>query len=209
MKPLFVKVCGLRTRDAVDAAIDAGADAIGFVFAESPRRVTIDEARPLLTHADRRVLRVVVFRHPSADEVRGAVDELPLDLVQTDAEDFDADLAFVPPDRRLPVVRVGAEFATRLRRAVDESGRALVEGARSGVGQRVAIDDIASLPDDLRSRVIIAGGLDPTNVREVIERLRPLGVDVSSGVERAPGEKDLSIIQQFVRAARDAERIST
>jgi phosphoribosylanthranilate isomerase len=205
----FVKVCGLRTRESIDAAINAGANAIGFVFAESPRSVTIDEVRPLLAHAGSCVTRVGVFRHPSPDDVRRVLDELPIDLVQTDLEDFERDLAFVDASHRLPVVRTGDDFAARLRRSIDESGRALVEGARSGAGQRVSLDELEALPDDTRSRVIIAGGLDPTNVREIIERTRPFGVDVSSGVERGPGDKDIHLIHQFVRAARDAERIST
>jgi phosphoribosylanthranilate isomerase len=209
MSALFVKICGLRARECVDAAINAGANAIGFVFAESPRRVTINEVRPLLDHAQARVTRVGVFRHPSPDEVRRVLDELPIDLVQSDVEDFERDLAFVDASLRLPVVRTGDGFAARLRRAITESGRVLVEGARSGAGQRVSLDELDALPDDTRSRVIVAGGLDPTNVREIIERTRPFGVDVSSGVERQPGEKDTHLIHQFVRAARDAERIST
>lgn len=209
MSTLFVKICGLRTPETVDAAINAGANAFGLVFADSPRRVTLDDARPLFAHAGSRVVRVAVFRHPSPDEVRRVLDELALDLVQTDAEDFAVDLAFVEPTRRLPVVRTGDDVAARLRRAIERSGRALVEGARSGGGHRVAIDDLESLPDDARSRVIVAGGLDASNVREVVERVRPLGVDVSSGVERSPGDKDIHLIHQFVRAARDAERITT
>lgn len=209
MKPLLVKICGLRTLESIDAAIDAGADAIGLVFAESPRRVTIDDARLLLDHAGDHILRVAVLHHPSTDDVRRVLDELPIDLVQTDAEDFVTALAFVAPDRRLPVVRVGADLAVRLRRAIGESGRALVEGARSGAGQRVSLDDLESLPHDVRSRIVVAGGLDPNNVRDVVERVRPLGVDVSSGVERGPGDKDSNLIRQFVRAARDAERITS
>jgi phosphoribosylanthranilate isomerase len=209
MSALFVKICGLRARECVDAAINAGANAIGFVFAESPRRVTIDEVRPLLAHAGSRVTRVGVFRHPSPDEVRRVLDELPIDLVQSDAEDFERDLAFVDASHRLPVVRTGDGFAARLRRSIDDSGRALVEGTRSGAGQRISLDEFEALPDDLRSRVIVAGGLDASNIREIVERTRPLGVDVSSGVERQPGEKDIHLIHQFVRAARDAERIST
>lgn len=209
MKPLLVKICGLRTIESIDAAIDAGADAIGLVFAQSPRRVTIDDARSLLDHAGDRIVRVAVLRHPSTDDVRRVLDELPIDLVQTDAEDFDGAIAFVAPDRRLPVVRVGADLAVRLRRAIGESGRALVEGVRSGAGQRVSLDDLESLPHDVRSRIVVAGGLDPNNVRDVVERVRPLGVDVSSGVERGPGDKDSNLIRQFVRAARDAERITS
>lgn len=208
MRRLFVKVCGLRTLEAVDAAIDAGADALGFVFAESVRRVLPDEAAALVERAGGRARCVAVFRHPTPGEVGAALDAAPFDLVQTDAEDFDA-LDFVEPARRLPVVRTGNGFADRVRDALGRAAWALVEGPRSGAGEPVDTEAVARLDASARARVILAGGLTPATVGDAVARTGPLGVDVSSGVERAPGEKDLHLIRQFVRAARDAERITS
>lgn len=206
MNRIRVKVCGLTTPGAVDAAVRAGADAIGVVLAESPRRVTLERAEELLARVPAFVARVGVFRHPTEDEMVDALDALPLDLVQTDAEDFEEGAACVPPAMRLPVVREGDGFEKRLREALDACRTALVEGKRSGVGERVALDAIALLPEHARSRIVLAGGLSPTNVGEVIRRVAPFGVDVSSGVERSPGQKDTRLIHDFLLAVRETER---
>lgn len=206
MNRIRVKVCGLTTPEAVDAAVRAGADAIGVVLAESPRRVTLDRAAELLSRVPAFVARVGVLRHPSEDEVIDALEALPLDLVQTDAEDFGEGAECVPVAMRLPVVREGEGFEKRLRATLDECRTALVEGARSGVGERVALDAIESLPEQSRSRIVLAGGLSPTTVGEVIRRVKPFGVDVSSGVERSPGQKDTRLIHDFLLAVRETER---
>jgi phosphoribosylanthranilate isomerase len=201
-----VKVCGLRTANAVDAAIEAGADAVGFVFAESPRRVSIDDAARLLARVPAFVARVGVFRHPTEEDVIEALEALPLDLVQTDADDFDEGAACVPEAMRLPVVREGDRIEVRMRDALESARTILVEGPRSGTGERLSLDAIGALPRDSRARMIIAGGLSHENVAEAISRVLPFGVDVSSGVERSRGEKDPKLIHQFLRAVREAER---
>jgi phosphoribosylanthranilate isomerase len=206
MTRVRVKVCGLRTAEAVDAAIEAGADAVGFVFAESPRRVSIDDAARLLARVPAFVARVGVFRHPTEEDVIEALEALPLDLVQTDADDFDDGAACVPEAMRLPVVREGDGFAARLRAELDSSRTILFEGQRSGAGERVSLEAIASLPRETRGRLILAGGLSPENVAVAIVRVQPYGVDVSSGVERLRGEKDPILIHQFLLAVREAER---
>lgn len=206
MNRVRVKVCGLTTPDAVDAAVRAGADAIGVVLAESPRRVTLERAEELLSRVPAFVARVGVFRRPSEDEVMEALDALPLDLVQTDAEDFGEGAECVPVAMRLPVVREGEGFEKRLRATLDECRTALVEGKRSGVGERIALDALETLPEQTRSRIVLAGGLSPTDVGEVIRRVKPFGVDVSSGVERSPGQKDTRLIHDFLLAVRETER---
>lgn len=208
MNRIRVKVCGLTTPDAIDSAVQSGADAVGVVLAPSPRRVTLRQADSLLARVPAFVMRVGVFLRPTEDEVVEALQTLPLDLVQTDDGDFEDGAACVPPEMRLRVVREGDAFAQRVRDALDASRTVLVEGARSGVGRRVGLDAIERLPGDLRSRLILAGGLTPANVGEVIRRVRPFGVDVSSGVERSPGEKDTRLIHDFLLAVRETERLS-
>lgn len=197
---MFVKICGITTERAAEAAAEAGADAVGFVFAESVRRVTPERARALCAALPARVLRVAVLRHPTADEAARVLEEFEPDWVQTDAEDF---VALRLPERcvGLPVYRDGAEPPGGARRPA----RLLYEGRTSGRGERA--DWRAARRLAAETELILAGGLDPLNVEEAIRAVRPWGVDVSSGVERAPGDKDPGKIRDFVlRAKAAAER---
>ncbi len=194
---VFVKVCGLRDARCVGAAAEAGADAVGFVFAESPRRVSPAEAREATRNLRADVQRVAVMRHPSNDEWQTVVDEFAPDVLQTDAEDF-ATLD-VPEDIvRWPVLRQRAGEAVG---AVPDVF--VYEGADSGTGKTIdwtQARDIAA-----QGRMILAGGLNPDNVAQAVREVRPWGVDASSGLESSPGTKDVELIRRFVGAARAAE----
>lgn len=192
---LFVKICGLRSAADVEAAKYAGADAVGFVFADSVRRVTPAEAAAAARPAGH-LARVAVMRHPTNDEWRAVLDEFVPDVLQTDAAD-------------LPGLDVPASVATwpvfREGGAVLAAGGAawLYEGRASGAGETVDWTRAAELAR--RGHMILAGGLDPGNVARAVATVRPFGVDVSSGVESAPGRKDARLISTFIRAARAAE----
>jgi phosphoribosylanthranilate isomerase len=190
---LWVKICGLTTEEAVDAAVSAGADAIGFVFAPSQRQVTAQRAAQLASHAPQRVMRVAVMMHPAQSLVDEVWSVLRPDVLQTDADDL-ADLHIPEGLNVIPVVRAGRALPMPL------ASRLLFEGPVSGAGQAVDWTAAASLAR--RTQMILAGGLDPTNVARAIESVQPYGVDVSSGVEREPGVKDPEKIHAFVRAAR-------
>lgn len=198
---MFVKICGITSEDAAHAAIAAGADAVGFVFAaESPRTVTPERARELSADVPANVKRIAVLRHPPADLVQRVLDVFAPDWLQTDAEDFDA--ADMPEDlaercTKLPVYRNGAALPESL------PARLLFEGAVSGSGTTADWTEAAALAQ--RTQLILAGGLDPTNVADAIRRVRPWGVDVSSGVERRRGEKDPEKIREFVARVRAQE----
>ena len=195
---LAVKICGLRTGADVAAAASAGADAIGFVFADSVRRVTPAEAREAAVAAPRTVLRVAVMKHPEPSEWLAVLDGFAPDVLQTDSEDFTR--LDVPAEvRRWPVYREGAiDDAARL---PDEF---LYEGVRSGAGETVDWTVAAAIAR--RGNMILAGGLNPANVGAAVTAVRPRGVDVSSGVESAPGVKDPARIREFIKAARAAEQ---
>lgn len=189
---LFVKVCGITTHEAAHACIDAGADAIGFVFADSPRRVTTEHARAISDPLPEEVLRVAVFRRPARGEIERVLEDFSPDLVQADHDN----LGVVEHDRQLPVYRQDGLGAPA-------GGRFLYEGPVSGVGEQVDWDraaELARLGD-----MILAGGLRPDNVGRAITVVRPYGVDVSSGVETEPGVKAPALIRSFVAAARAAE----
>jgi phosphoribosylanthranilate isomerase len=202
--PLWVKVCGLRSAAAVAAAVAAGVDAVGFVFhADSPRNLDFGEARELAAGVPAGVDKVAVFLHPSQDLLDQALAAVRPDWVQTDAADFLA-LRLSAGQRVLPVLR------SLQSRAADEPlpARFLLEGGRSGAGEQADWSQAAAWA--ARGELILAGGLDPDNVAAAIERVRPFGVDVSSGVEHGRGRKDPALIRNFVNAARAAHaRLAT
>ena len=189
----FVKICGLRHAAAVEAAVAAGADAVGFVFAPSVRQVSAREAAVAANRVPRGVLRVAVMLHPSPEEWREVETIFCPDVLQTDAADFD--FLDVPPEiARWPVLREG----TALPDALPDTF--VYEGAASGRGERVDWHAAAALAK--RGRMLLAGGLDCDNVARAIAEVAPWGVDVSSAVESAPGIKDPTLIQAFLTTAK-------
>ena len=195
---LVVKICGLKTAADVAAVVDAGADAAGFVFAESVRRVTPEEAYVAAGKLPDGVLRVAVMKHPTNAEWQAVLEGFAPDVLQTDAEDY-AGLDVPDTVRRWPVYREGKIVDT-----ASMPGEFLYEGARSGAGETVDWARAASIARD--GHMVLAGGLAPVNVATAIAAVRPWGVDVSSGVESAPGEKDPQKIHDFIKAARAAEQ---
>lgn len=199
-----VKVCGVTTEAGIRAAVATGVDAVGFVFAASPRRVGPRTARVLAERLPPSVLRVAVFHRPSATEVLAVLDAFEPDLVQLEPDD--ALLRKLPPTLRLlPVLHDGLEVAQeaeRVRARFD--GAVLLDPAGRG-GRGVAADWERARQLACQGPLFLAGGLDADNVADAIRRVRPHGVDVSSGVESTPGVKDPARIAAFVAAVRRAE----
>lgn len=192
----FVKICGMTDARAVQAALEAGADAIGFVFAPSVRQVSPQEAAELALPARGRALCVAVTQHPAAAKLQAIFSVFKPDVLQTDAEDL--------PGIELPA---DVQVWPVLRGAIPEgfvppTGRFLFEGPRSGTGK---VADWSAARAMARGReLILAGGLSPANVSEAIATVHPFGVDVSSGVEVVPGSKSMALIGSFVASARAA-----
>ena len=194
---MFVKICGLTDAAAIAAAVDAGADAVGFVFAASPRQVTLNRARELAEQVPAEVKRVAVMRHPPQTLVDAVLETLEPDWLQTDAEDLD-DL-LVPSDCEvLPVYRDGS-----LPPADPRPPRLLFEGAQSGSGQTADWKQAAKLATG--TQLILAGGLRVGNVAAAVAHVRPWGIDVSSGVEQLRGRKDPAKIREFIALVRTLE----
>jgi phosphoribosylanthranilate isomerase len=197
----FIKVCGMKDAAAVDAALKAGVDAIGFVFAKSVRRVTPQQAAELAAPARGKALCVAVTLNPEPALLQEIFEVFKPDVWQSDAEDQQG--ATLPPGIALwPVLRSspGESPAQTLQRLAAAKDRVLFEGPRSGTGK--VSDWAAAHVLAQRCEVILAGGLSPANVREAIAKVLPFGVDVSSGVELAPGQKSPELIQSFVAKAR-------
>ena len=198
-----MKICGLKTAETVQAAVSAGADAIGFNFyPPSPRYLTPEDASDLAAVVPPHVLRVAVMLRPGQDEWQEVCAGFRPDCVQADAGSL-ARLALPPGMRTLPVYRDHEAFDST---DVPPGTRCLFEGSVSGSGRRPSWARAAMLAR--RAEVVLAGGLDPGNVGDAVRRVRPWGVDVSSGVESARGIKDSARVSAFVRAARLAARLA-
>ncbi len=193
---MFVKVCGLSKKEHVDAAVEAGADAIGCVFARSVRRVDPNHAARITRNVPKSVKRVAVMLHPTNEQWQSVLLGFAPDILQTDAEDF---LNLDVPEYvgRWPVYREGGTEPPT-------SGTYVYEGPKSGQGETVDWTRAAELAR--HGYMILAGGLSAANVGEAVTTVRPFGVDVSSAVESAPGEKDTTLINEFITAAKAAEK---
>ena len=194
---MWIKICGLTTPEAVSAALAMGVDAVGFVFAASPRRVTPEFAAQLAKSARRRVRCVAVVRHPLQQEIDEMLKVFAPDVLQGDLAEL-ARLRLPASLAQLPVLRALNTAPAAL------PGRILFESAVSGSGARADWDAAVVLAR--RTELVLAGGLDSASVGAAIAAVRPFGVDVSSGVEERPGVKSPAAITQFVQAARAAAK---
>jgi len=201
-----VKICGITRVEDAAAAVDAGADALGFMFHEaSPRCVTPGQVSEILCELPPFVARVGVFVNPSADNVRAVIAETGIDTLQFHGEE-------TPSFCRQFGLRVIKAFRVRdadsLKPLADFRSEAwlldsFVEGKRGGTGM-VFNWDLASQAVKRGGRVILAGGLTPENAADAVRQVRPYALDVSSGVELAPRKKDPAKVQAFIAAAKGA-----
>ena len=197
MKTL-IKICGLSNQESVDVAVQSGADLIGFVFAKtSPRCISPEQASQLSQSIPGQVKTTAVMLHPSATEVQEILDRFQPDYLQTDAKDF-AYLNLPEGCRPLKVYRDLPQFHPH---DIDPHELSLFEGKNSGVGELVNTDRAADVVH--HAPIILAGGLNPSNVANVLQAVQPQGVDVSSGVESKPGIKDVQKIRDFINIVRD------
>jgi phosphoribosylanthranilate isomerase len=192
---MWIKICGITTPEAIEAAIAARVDAVGFVFSPSPRQLAPAEAARLAKSARGRLRCVAVTRHPSQQLLDEILAQLAPDVWQSDLQDVEA-LRTPRGLALLPVLRAGGAEPARL------PARVLYEGPASGAG--VACDWTAAKAIACRTELVLAGGLTPRTVAAAIEAVRPFGVDVSSGVEERPGLKSPEKILRFAQAARMA-----
>jgi phosphoribosylanthranilate isomerase len=201
-----VKICGLMEREHVEVAVDAGADAIGFVFAPSRRRVTIEEARELAQYIPSDVMKIGVFVDASREEIERTFREVPLDVIQfhgDESQDFIKSIG-------LPFIKVlsvhSEEDVKQARHYQADYYLFDTPGTEYKGGSGKTFDwDLLQGAGIASDRVILAGGLNAKNVGEAVNRVKPYMVDVSSGVE-IEKRKDEKLIRAFVRAVKDEER---
>jgi len=199
-----VKICGIsRVEDGL-AAARAGADAIGLVFyARSPRAVTAEQARAIAQALPPFVARVGLFLDAPAATVRAVLEQVPLDLLQFHGDECPADCGgYGRPYIKAIAMGDATDVASYMASYPDAQGFLLdshAAGQAGGTGRRF---EWSRVPTGLERPVVLAGGLDPTNVGQAVRSARPYALDVSSGVEREPGIKDAERIAAFIEEVR-------
>ena len=206
MSAVRSKICGItRIEDAL-AAVEAGADAIGFVFyPKSPRAVTAQQAKAIIAALPPFISTVGLFVNASACELNETLDAVPLDLLQFHGDETPEQCeGYHRPFIKALRVKAGDDIAAACKQYSKASGILLdtyVEGVPGGTGETF---DWALIPKELSKPIILAGGLTSANVSQAIAQVRPYAVDVSGGVEKSKGIKDHDKIRAFMSAVHAA-----
>ncbi len=199
----WIKICGITNQADAMLASEAGADALGFVFAESPRKVSPELAKKIIQSLPPFVTKVGVFVNEEIDRVSEIHDHCGLNYVQLHGDEDQSYMSSLS----LPTIKA---FRVRDRQILDEIPKFRVgyflldayDPVHPGGTGRSFDWDIAERANGL-GQLILCGGLNPTNVREALETVRPHGVDVSSGVEMKPGVKDPIKVERFIDEVRE------
>ncbi|MBN2621724.1 MAG: phosphoribosylanthranilate isomerase [Acidimicrobiales bacterium] len=200
---MFVKVCGITNEEDALLAVAMGADAVGFVFAPSPRQVAPQKVADIVKRLPAEIVTVGVFRDESRERVVDIAHTARLRAVQLHGHETSADSHWIRQRVRL-IIKAFAAGDPQLDEADEYAADAfLVDSATPGSGEVFDWSLAEGAPSN--RRIILAGGLTPENVADAIRVVRPWGVDVSTGVEVSPGRKDARKIRAFVEAARAAE----
>lgn len=199
---MFVKICGITNEQDALLAVALGADALGFVFAPSPRQISPALAREIVKRLPPETVTVGVFRNESPSRVIEIVNEARLQGAQLHGQETPAMTAEVAADVRFVIKAVvaGSQDATHANNFASDA--ILVDGLHPGSGTAYDWELLRDIPTNIR--LMLSGGLNPDNVAAGIAQVRPWGVDVSSGVEKAPGMKDAVKMRHFITNARDA-----
>ena len=204
--PVKIKICGITSAADAEVAVNAGAHALGFMFFEGSRRnISFETARTIIAGLPPFVAKVGVFVNAQRDDIKRAIEKTGIDTLQFHGEE--------PPEacrdfgvKVIKAFRIQGKDMLALMPRYDVDAWLLdsfVAGARGGTG--VTFNwDLAVHAASLGTPIILAGGLNPGNVTHAVEKVQPYGIDVSSGVESAPGKKDAVLVNAFIENARKA-----
>jgi phosphoribosylanthranilate isomerase len=220
----WVKICGITNLEDALTAIDEGADALGFVFfAKSPRKITVEEARKIVEKLPADIEKVGVFVLDSGENIAEIAKQAKLTAVQVHVRDkgilqhpivsgrrhylaVSANHFFDQENAEFVVSKNGADASQWLHAVFLDSGTPQQPGGTGKVFDWRKAVATAERIQRSGLRLVVAGGLTPTNVSEAMQTLKPWGVDVSSGVEAKPGKKDPGKVRAFISAVRRAEK---
>ncbi len=193
---MFIKICGMTRREDIDFAVAHGVDAVGFIFAASPRQVTPQHVNELAKGVD--VLKVGVFVNEDINRIRDIREQCGLDIIQLHGDEspqYCSDVggrlfkAFRLKD--IESISRFADYPSEINILLD----AYVIGQAGGTGKQIDFSVLDQIKDF--SRIILAGGVGPKNVVELLRRYNPFGIDINSKVESSPGIKDHAKISEF------------
>jgi phosphoribosylanthranilate isomerase len=210
----WIKICGTTCVEDALKSIEAGADALGFIFAPGKRRVTPDQVQQIIRELPPEIERIGVFMGSTAAEIASIVSQVELTGIQMHGEEFPPEVyAYLPRNRRDSMRKIKT-LQVRDGKELKFEGYADAPGAvdawllDSGAGSGKTFDWQATRGwlRARQERFIVAGGLTPENVGDAVRTFRPWGVDVVSGVEQEPGRKDPDKLKAFVAAVRKAEQ---
>jgi phosphoribosylanthranilate isomerase len=202
-----IKICGITNIEDALAACELGSDAIGFVFAESPRQVSLEEAATITDQLPPfvKTVGVVTSENP---RVSAMADWVPLDLIQLHSDQTEQFAEWLGGTRVIRAVRIKDEDSLQLLKRWEHSSAYLLDSwsadQRGGTGEKFDWN-LAAKAKEYGKPIILAGGLTPENVGEAIRIVRPYAVDVSSGVEAFKGKKDYSKMKEFIANVRSAD----
>jgi phosphoribosylanthranilate isomerase len=206
-----VKICGLKTEEAVSTAVSAGADYLGFIFFEkSPRNITPEQAALISKNVPANVKKVAVLVNPDNDLLQSIYEHLKLDYFQLHGEESATRTVAIRENFRTPIIKaIGIATKDDMKKAeefIDVAEYLLLDAKQpkdaampGGMGKSFDWNVLAAKPT---VPFFLSGGLTPENVAAAIRITKPFGVDVSSGVEASPGVKDLQKIRRFIENAK-------
>jgi phosphoribosylanthranilate isomerase len=197
---MFVKICGITSEDDALFAVAMGADAVGFVFAPSPRQVAAQQVYDITRRLPPEILTVGVFRDEHPDRVIDVVNRAGLKAAQLHGHESPSNVAAVAAQVRWVIKGVVAGSTDARRVNEYATDLVLVDSPSPGSGKVFDWSMLEDVPEG--PRLIIAGGLTPDNVGQAVRIAKPWGVDVASGVEKTPGRKDPRLVKAFIERAR-------
>ena len=203
---MFIKICGITNEEDALLAVAVGADAIGFVFAPSPRQVAVTRVSEIVKRLPPDVLTVGVFRNELPDRVISIVNNTGLMAAQLHGFESATQVQKVKSEVRTVFKAVTAGSESFQDAAAFGADAVLVDSDEPGSGEVFDWKMAENAPQGVP--LILAGGLTPSNVAGAIRKVQPWGVDVSTGVERSPGLKDPILVRAFIEAARSTENNS-
>lgn len=197
----FIKICGITNQEDAGTAVISGADALGFVFADSPRRIDPEKAKEIIAKVKGRALAVGVFVNKPVENIEEIVEYCGLDAVQLHGDETPAYCANIKVDRVIKAFRIKDAESLGIIKGYDNIFAYLLDtfsGDRYGGTGKTFDWKIAVRAKALGKPIILSGGLNSGNIRDAIKVVRPYGVDISSSIEFEPGKKDAGLMQHII-----------